>query len=59
MKMRGLRPANFIPPVKIPQHLGVSMEEEKISSEAIIVEPLSLNSLNSKISKMDQKLIIS
>jgi hypothetical protein len=36
-----------------------SMMEEKKSSEQIIIEPLSLNSLNSIISKMDQKLIIS
>ena len=59
LKMRGMRPANFIPPVSIPQHFGANMEEEKKSSYPIATDLLSLNSLHSMISKMDQKLIIS
>ena len=59
LKMRGMRPASFISPVSIPQHLGPNIEEEKTSSEPIATDHLSLNSLNSMISKMDQKLIIS
>jgi hypothetical protein len=57
--MRGMRPASFISPVSIPQHLGPNIEEEKTSSEPIVKDHLSLNSLNTMISMMDQKLIIS
>jgi septin family protein len=53
LKMRGMRPFNFIPPVFIPQNFVANMKEEKKSSEAIVTQPLSLNSLNSMISKMD------
>jgi hypothetical protein len=60
LKMRGMRPASIIPPVFIKQRIGaVVEEEEKKSSDPKIVEPLSLNSLNFMITKMDQKLIIS
>ena len=58
--MRGMRPASIIPRVSIQQHIGAIVEEEeKKSSDPKIVEPHSLNSLNSMINKMDQKLIIS
>ena len=59
LKMRGLRPASVIPPASIQQHIGAIMEEEKKSSLPNVTELLSFNSLNSMISKMDQKLIIS
>ena len=57
--MRGMRPLSYISPVSLPQHFGANMEEEKKSSEAVATELLSLNSLNSLISKMDEKMIIS
>ena len=58
LKMRGMRPSNFIPPVSIQQQIGaVVEEEEKKSSDSKIVEPLSLNSMNSMITEMDKKLI--
>jgi hypothetical protein len=59
LKMRGMRPASFISPVSFPQQIGPDIEEEKTSSEPIVTDHLSLNSLNTMISKMDQKLIIS
>jgi hypothetical protein len=44
LKMRGMRPASFIPPVSIQQHIGAVMEEEeKKSSDPKILETLSLN----------------
>jgi hypothetical protein len=57
--MRGMRPASFISPVSLPQHYGANIMEEKKSSEQIIKEPLSLNLLNSLISKMEQKILMS
>jgi hypothetical protein len=59
LKMRGIRPASFISPVSFPQNLGITIEEERKSSESIVIELLSLSSLDSMISRMDQKLIIS